>query len=196
MVAFSPVLIFGGVMSRDNTSKSGDASWQACRKPGIAMKTSRKIVPMLFLFTVVILSPLCHYLTHSEFYHRGQTLIGSLKNVASASNVSGSTQHSTVCPRLFIFIRPALCSSLMWCEIVEGARFRFLPTAPTHSRISVSVLQVPPGKQHEARRVKMLKRCGFDSALNAPASRSEAGFRKFDMFRIIIQSIWFCQVSG
>jgi len=82
----------------------------------------------------------------------------------------------------------------MWCEIVEGARPRFLPTAPTHSSISVSVLQVTPGKQHEARRVKMLKRCGFDSALNAWASRSESSFRKFDMFRIIAKSIELCQV--
>src|SRR4030042_6701500 len=124
----------------------------------------------------------------------GQALTGSLKNLASESSVSGSTQHSTVCPRLFIFIRPALWSSLMWCEIVEGARPRFLPTAPTHSRISAFVLQVPPGKQHEARRVKMLKRCGFDSALNALASRSESVFRKFDMFRIVAEPIELCQV--
>jgi len=82
----------------------------------------------------------------------------------------------------------------MWCEIVEGASPRFLPTAPTHSRISASVLHVPPGKQHEARRVKMLKRCGFDSALNASASCPESAFRKFDMYRIIIKSIEVCQV--
>ena len=181
-------------MSRDNTSKAGGASRQACRKLGIAIKTSRKIMAMIFLFTVFIPSRLCHYPTHSEFYHRGQTLIGSLKNVASASNVSGSTQHSTVCPRLFIFIRPALWSSLIWCEIVEGASPRFLPTAPTHSRISASVLHVPPGKQHEARRVKMLKRCGFDSALNASASRLGSSFRKFDMFRIIAEPLELCQV--
>jgi hypothetical protein len=150
-------------------------------------------MPMIFLFTVVISSHLCHYPTHLEFYHRGQTLIGSLKNVASESSVSGSTQHSTVCPRLFIFIRPALWSSLMWCEIVEGASPRFLPTAPTHSRISASVLH-PPGKQHEARRVKILKRCGFDSALNASASSLGSSFRKFDIFRIIAGSIGLCQV--
>ena len=125
---------------------------------------------------------------------RSQTWTGSLKKVASVSNVSGSTQHSTVCPRLFIFIRPALCSSLMWCEIVEGASPRFLPTAPTHSRISASAPQASPGVQHEARRVNMLKRCGFDSALNASASRPESAFRKFDMFRIIAKPIKLCQV--
>jgi hypothetical protein len=128
------------------------------------------------------------------FYHENQTWIGFLKNVASDSSVSGSTQHSTVCPFLFILIRPALWSSLMWCEIVEGASPKFLPIAPTHSRISVSVLQVSPGKQHEARRVKMLKRCGFDSALNVSASLSESVFREFDMFRIIIQNTLSCQI--
>ena len=40
----------------------------------------------------------------------------------------------------------------------------------------------------------MLSRCGFDNALNAPASRSELSFRKFDIFRIIDRSILFCQV--
>jgi hypothetical protein len=55
-------------MSRDNTSKAGGASWQACRTLSIAIKTSKKIMPMIFLFTVVISSRLCHYPTHSEFY--------------------------------------------------------------------------------------------------------------------------------
>ena len=102
---------------------------------------------------------------------------------------SDSIRHSIFCPRRSMWIRPALRSSLIWCEIVEAAIPRSLPRSPTQAHPSElqksSTEAWIPGWQQESRRMNILSRFGLDNALNISAILSIFVFRVFDIIRNI-----------
>ena len=120
------------------------------------------------------------------------------KKLCKFAMVFGSIQHSILCPRLSMRTRPAWRSSFIWCEIVDATILRSLPSSPTHAHpsdaLSALMLVTVPGVQQVIRRMKSLKRLGFERALNISANFSTFLIWLFDIYRTICRGPLFVKI--